>query len=187
MDTLGLPYLLIATPALRDPNFVQTVVLMGHHDGEGALGWVINRLHARPARDVLTSAHSEQVHAETPLHVGGPVPSDALLAVFRGGALPSIESSELAPGLSVSRSADVLPLLFSAAPTTNLVRGRLVFGYSGWGAGQLEREMQDGAWLALPADEDLAFSRVVSDLWARCFDRLGIDPARLTTPGGRMH
>ena len=36
------PYLLIATPALRDPNFVQTVVLMGHHDGEGALGWVIN-------------------------------------------------------------------------------------------------------------------------------------------------
>lgn len=186
MDTLGLPYLLIATPALRDPNFVQTVVLMGHHDAQGALGWVINRLHPRPARDVLTSAHSEQVHAETPLHVGGPVPSDALLALYRG-ELAGIESTEVAPGLSVSRSADVLPLLFSEAPSDSLVRGRLVFGYSGWGAGQLEREMQDGAWLALPADQDLAFSRGVLDLWARCFARLGIDPARLTSPGGRMH
>jgi putative transcriptional regulator len=186
VDELGLPYLLIATPALRDPNFVQTVVLMGHHDEQGALGWVINRLHPRPARDVLTSAHSDQVHADTPLHVGGPVPSDALLAIFQG-QLPGVESAELAPGLSVSRSADVLPLLFSEPPGSDRVRGRLVFGYSGWGAGQLEREMQDGAWLALPADEDLAFSRFVDDLWARCFARLGIDPARLTSPGGRMH
>jgi putative transcriptional regulator len=186
MDTLGLPYLLIATPALRDPNFVQTVVLMGHHDEQGALGWVINRLHARPARDVLTTAHCEQVHAETPLHVGGPVPSDALLALYRG-ELPGVEAAEVAPGLSVSRSADVLPLLFSEPPGDGPVRGRLVFGYSGWGAGQLEREMQDGAWLALPADLDLAFSRVVEDLWQRCFARLGIDPARLTSPGGRMH
>jgi putative transcriptional regulator len=186
MDTLGPPYLLIATPALRDPNFVRTVVLMGHHDDQGALGWVINRLHARPARDLLTPAHRAQIHAETPLHVGGPVPADALLAIFRG-PLPGVESAEVAPGLSVSRSADALPRLFGDAPGKDLVLGRLVFGYAGWGPGQLEREMQGGAWLALPGDEDLAFAALVDQLWERCFERLGIHPARLTSPSGQKH
>jgi putative transcriptional regulator len=186
METLSPPYLLIATPALRDPNFAQTVVLMGHHDKEGALGWVINRLHEKPAREILTAEHREQVHAKTPLHVGGPCPTDALLAVFRGE--PSeVEAAELAPGLCVSRSADILPQLFGRAPDAVLVRGRLVFGYSGWGPGQLEREMQEGAWLALPSEDDLAFASRVDDLWQRCFDRLGINPALLTSPSGRSH
>jgi putative transcriptional regulator len=186
METLGPPYLLIATPALRDPNFVHTVVLIGHHDAQGALGWVINRLHDSLARDILTPEHRERVHAETPLHVGGPVPTDALLALFHG-VVNGAESAEIAPGLSVSRSADILPLLFSKAPGPGLVRGRLVFGYAGWGPGQLEREMQEGAWLALPSEEDLAFSPRVDDLWQRCFDRLGINPAMLTTPSGSKH
>jgi putative transcriptional regulator len=186
METLSPPYLLIATPSLRDPNFSQTVVLMGHHDEDGALGWVINRLHDKPARDILTPEHREQVHAETPLHVGGPCPTDALLAVFRGEA-GEVEAAELAPGLSVSRSADILPQLFALAPGAALVPGRLVFGYSGWGPGQLEREMQEGAWLALPGEVDLAFAARVDDLWQRCFERLGINPALLTSPTGRSH
>ena len=187
METLSPPYLLLATPSLRDPNFVQTVVLMGHHDGEGALGWVINRLHEKPAREILTPEHREQVHETTPLHVGGPVPTDALLAVFRGSAAHDVEAAELAPGLSISRSADILPQLFSQAPGASLVRGRLVFGYAGWGPGQLEREMQEGAWLAMPSEEELAFSAHVDDLWQRCFERLGINPALLTSPTGRSH
>ena len=186
METLSPPYLLLATPSLRDPNFVQTVVLMGHHDAEGALGWVINRLHEKLAREILTPEHREQVHAATPLHVGGPVPTDALLALFHGSAA-DVEAAELAPGLSISRSADILPQLFSGAPGASLVRGRLVFGYAGWGPGQLEREMQEGAWLALPSEEELAFSSRVDDLWQRCFDRLGINPALLTSPTGRAH
>jgi putative transcriptional regulator len=186
MEKLRPPYLLIATPSLRDPNFEQTVVLMGHHDAQGALGWVINRLHERPAREILTPQHRGQVHAETPLHVGGPCPTDALLAVFRGEP-GDVESAELAPGLSVSRSADILPRLFGQPPGEALVRGRLVFGYSGWGPGQLERELQEGAWLALPSEQDLAFARRVDDLWRRCFERLGINPALLTSTSGRSH
>ena len=186
METLSPPYLLLATPSLRDPNFVQTVVLMGHHDEEGALGWVINRLHEKPARDILTPEHREQIHEKTPLHVGGPVPTDALLALFHGEA-KDVEAAELAPGLSVSRSADILPQLFARPPGGLTVPGRLVFGYAGWGPGQLEREMQEGAWLALPGEEALAFATRVDDLWQRCFDRLGINPALLTSTPGRAH
>ena len=184
MESLRAPYLLIATPALRDPNFAETVVLMGHHDANGALGWVINRLLERPAREVLSAEHRDKVHAVTPLHVGGPVPTDALLALFPGGAL-DVESEEVAPGLSLSRSPDILPLLFSRAPTPPLVLGRLVFGYAGWGPGQLEREMQEGAWLAMPSEEDLAFALKVDDLWRRCFDRLGVNPALLSSVPSR--
>jgi putative transcriptional regulator len=184
MESLRPPYLLIATPALRDPNFAETVVLMGHHDADGALGWVVNRLHERPAREVLSPQHRERVHGETPLHVGGPVPADALVVLFRG-SVPDVESVEIAPGLSLSRSPAILPVLFAEPPTPPLVRGRLVFGYAGWGAGQLEREMRDGSWLALPSEDDLAFATRIDDLWRRCFDRLGINPALLSSVPGR--
>jgi putative transcriptional regulator len=178
VESLQAPYLLLATSTLRDPNFAQTVVLVGHHDSSGALGWVVNRLHERPACEVLSGELRDRVHAATPLHVGGPVPTDALLVLFRG-AVRDVEFAEIAPGLSLSRSPDVLPQLFAYAPRPPLVEGRLVFGYSGWGPGQLEREMQEGAWLALPSEEDLAFASRVDDLWRRCYDRLGVNPALL--------
>ena len=173
METLSAPYLLIATPTLLDPNFVQSVVLVAHHDTEGALGWIVNRLHAKPVRELLAPGQQQGVHAQTPLHLGGPVAADALVALFRR-AVDGVEGGAIAPGLFVSRSAHVLPLLFSRPP-------------GGWGAGQLEREMEEGAWLALPYAEDLAFSPRVDDLWRRCFERLGLNPALLSAGTGREH
>ena len=187
METLNAPYLLIATPTLLDPNFAQSVVLMGHHDTEGAMGWIVNRLHEKPVRELLAPEQQQGVHAQTPLHLGGPVPADALLAVFHR-AIDGVESAQIAPGLFLSRSAHVLPLLFSQAPGPGVVPGRLVFGYSGWSGGQLEHEMEEGAWLALPYEEDLAFSARIDDLWPRCFERLGLNPALLSGGGsGRKH
>jgi putative transcriptional regulator len=186
METLTAPYLLLATPILLDPNFARSVVLMGHHDAEGAMGWVMNRLHERPVREMLAPEQQAGVHEETPLHLGGPVPADSLLAVFHA-ALDGAESVEIAPSLHVSRSARVLPLLFSRPPGPGIVTARLVLGYSGWGAGQLEREMEEGAWLALPYEPDLAFSARVDDLWRRCYARLGLDPATLGGGSGRSH
>jgi putative transcriptional regulator len=112
------------------------------------------------------------------------VPADALVVLFPGH-VPDVESAEIAPGLSLSRSPSILRILFAEPPRPPLVRGRLVFGYSGWGPGQLEREMREGSWLALPSEDDLAFATRVDDLWRRCFDRLGINPALLTSAPGR--
>src|SRR3989304_272263 len=116
METLSAPYLLIATPTLLDPNFVQSVVLMGHHDSEGAMGWIVNRLHERPVRELLAPGQQQGVHAETPLHLGGPVPADAVPAVFPkaihgpGGAgpHPGAAPRRLRPqALRVSSTRDV--------------------------------------------------------------------------------
>jgi len=186
MQTLSAPYLLVATPTILDPNFAQSVVLMGHHDTDGAMGWIVNRRDETPARELLVPGQRQGVHADTPLHLGGPVPADGLLALFHS-AIDGVEHAEIAPGLFVSMSADVLPLLFSRAPGAGTVRGRLVFGYSGWSAGQLEDEMDDGGWIALPYEEDLAFSARIDDLWRRSFERFGLDPAMLAGGSGHRH
>src|SRR4030065_181570 len=120
METLSAPYRLLATPTLLDPNFAQSVVLMGHHDTEGAMGWIVHRLHEKPVRELLAPEQQQGAHAQTPWHLGGPVPADALLAVFHS-AIDGVESTELAPGLVVSRAAHVLPLLFSRVPGPGLV------------------------------------------------------------------
>jgi hypothetical protein len=69
------------------------------------MGWIVNRLHEKPVRELLAPGQQQGVHAET-LHLGGPVPAEALLAVFHG-AFDGVESAEIAPGLFVSSSADV--------------------------------------------------------------------------------
>jgi putative transcriptional regulator len=186
MQTLSAPYLLLATPTILDPNFAQSVVLMGHHDTDGAMGWIINRADERPVRELLAPEQQQGVHVDTPLHLGGPVPADTLLALFHS-PIDGVESTEIAPGLFVSMSARVLPLLFSRAPGAGIVPGRLVFGYSGWSAGQLESEMDDGGWLPLPYDEELAFSARIDDLWRRSFERFGLDPAMLASGSGHKH
>ena len=129
---------------------------------------------------MLGAAHRERVHADTPLHVGGPVPTDTLLGLFHE-AVDGVESTEVAPGLWLSSSADVLsPPLASARVRGR--RGRLVFGYAGWGPGQLEREMQEGAWLALPNDKELAFAPCVDDLLAALLRPPGHQPSHAHQP-----
>jgi putative transcriptional regulator len=187
VETLGPPYFLIATPTLLDPNFVHSVILMAQHGTEGALGWVLNRVHEKTAHDLLTPELRERVHPDTPLHIGGPVPTEGLLAVFRE-PLDGVTSVQLAPGVHVSSSPDSLaPLFTRPIAADGLSRGRLFFGYSGWGPGQLEREMEEGVWLVLPYEDGMAFSGSAEGLWQRCFERLGINPALLTAPSGRKH
>jgi putative transcriptional regulator len=179
VESLTTPYLLLAAPVMLDPNFAKTVVVMGHHTREGALGWVVNRLLGEPAVKLLATPLDGAVHPETPLRVGGPVLTNGLVALFRE-PVPGVESVEMAPGLYVSAAAEVLPKLFAAAPETG-PSGLLVLGYSGWAADQLESEMEEGSWLVLPWDPAFAFTNDVDKLWERALDRLGVSPASVSS------
>jgi len=182
MDALTPPYLLLASPAMLDPNFAKTVVLMGHHTKEGALGWIVNRLLGVPPKEILAPPLGEKVHPETPLRLGGPVVTNGLVALFRG-EVKGVEQMEMAPGLRVSASAEILPKLFAAAGAPP--KGLLVLGYAGWGPEQLEHEMEEGAWLVLPYDAAFTFTNEIEDLWERALQRLGVNPANVTPfPGG---
>lgn len=185
VESLKTPYLLLSAPLMLDPNFARTVVLMGHHTDAGAIGWIVNRVLPQKASELLTSPMNEQVHPKTPLRLGGPVLTNGLVVVYRC-EVPGIEHVEMAPGIRVSASPEILGRLFAAPPEPH-PRGLLVVGYAGWGPGQLEHEMEEGAWLVLPYEEAFAFPEEVDGLWERALARLGASPETVASPPGGVN
>jgi putative transcriptional regulator len=142
--------LLLATPNLRDPNFARSVVLVLDHDGDGALGVVINRPSELPLAAVLP-LWADVVSTPQLLFAGGPVSPESALAV---GLLSGAD-----PGLGVKRLTSDFGLVdLDTSPddlAPALVGLRVFSGYAGWGSDQLEREIVEGSWYvvnALPTD-----------------------------------
>ncbi len=166
--------LVVATPALADPNFSRTVVLLLQADEEdGALGLVLNRPTGTGVDEVLPDW--APLSASPPVvFSGGPVQPQAAVCLGHrrlGGPLVAAYAEvEGVPGASIGTvDLDAAPGDLALA-----VDGvRLFAGYAGWGAGQLEAEVEEGAWWvidALPAD---AFDGRPEDLWARVLRRQG--------------
>ncbi|MEZ5093711.1 YqgE/AlgH family protein [Nocardioides sp.] len=158
--TLAAGMLLLATPALVDPNFTDTVVLLLDVDGDGALGVVLNRPSGVPVTAVL-DAWSEVVDEPEVLFQGGPVSTQGALAV------------------GLLRDADAEPVGFRPVhgrlgivdldTPVELVDGslaglRIFAGYAGWGEGQLEAEVEEGSWYVVAAQAPDVFRLDPSDL-----------------------
>jgi putative transcriptional regulator len=169
------PGFLIAMPQLGDPNFNRTVVLMLHHDEQGAMGLVVNR-----RTDVLLATFCEQHNLpyggppEQPLCFGGPC------ELQRGFLLhqdPDLAAQSLQIGASVHLSTDV------ESVKTILRRSRqpyrFLLGYAGWGPGQVEEEIAQGAWLTSVVRSARVFEEDAEGTWAHTLGDLGIDPAQL--------
>ncbi|MDT8340585.1 MAG: YqgE/AlgH family protein [Longimicrobiales bacterium] len=164
MDTLK-GQLLISSGGLYDPNFRHTVVLVGEHNAEGALGVVLNR-----ALDVTVARAVPPLRELVPegeaLYQGGPVQptSPVLLGAF---------NHPEAAGLLVFGRVGFLTGSVPSDVRGDLVRARVFAGYSGWDAGQLEREMEEGSWLVEPAREEDVFTDEPDLLWSRVLRRKG--------------
>jgi putative transcriptional regulator len=161
--------LLVATPALKDPNFERTVVLLVADEPGGSLGVVLNRATEVAVNDVLegwgTLAGDPAVVFE-----GGPVQPEAAICLAR-----SKTQTGLISGFSrVSGAVGTLDLSQDPGPLTEKIIGVRVFaGYAGWSEGQLEAEIATGSWFvfdALPSD---AFVERPDDLWAMVLRRQG--------------
>ena len=151
--------LLIAEPRLSDPNFRRSVVLVLAHDAEGALGVVLNRPTEVPACEVVEELAS-LVDASDMLHDGGPVQRDGVV-VLADFAEPE-ESERLVVG-SVGMLSD---LSEPERLSESVRRVRAFAGYAGWGAGQLEGELQREDWFLEPARVDDVFSAAPGKLWS---------------------
>lgn len=165
--TLGAGMLLLASPELLDPNFVDAVVLLLDYNEEGALGVVLNRPTVLPVADVLGD-WGDVVEEPEVLFQGGPVATDGALAVAL--AAPGGEN-----GAGFQPVLDRLGLLDLDTPA-ELVQGtvdrlRIFAGYAGWGTGQLEAEIEEGAWYVVPAQVDDIFGADTRDLWRQVMRR----------------
>ncbi|MTV25352.1 YqgE/AlgH family protein [Nitriliruptoraceae bacterium ZYF776] len=151
--------LLVATPALDDPNFDRAVLLVLDHDEEGALGLVLNRTSSVLVRD--TAEGWGELAADPPVVFGGgPVEPDAVVALGR--------TSVHVPGGGAAFDDQVRLVDLSADPVLEgleLRRVRVFAGYAGWGPGQLESEIAQGAWFTVEAEPDDVFTADPGGLW----------------------
>jgi len=153
--------LLIAAPPLVDPNFDRTVVLMLEHSDDGALGVVLNRPSETPLEDVLPEWRTLATEP-TQVFVGGPVSPDSVIALVRGTPLGTPLES-FVPILEDLGTIDLAldPLDLGAA----LDDLRVFVGYAGWGAGQLEGELDADAWFVADLERTDPFSTAPETLW----------------------
>jgi putative transcriptional regulator len=171
-------------PQLQDPNFKRTVALLVDHDANGTFGLVLNRPVDLSARVLCEDLDVEwRGDPSATAHWGGPVQPDTgwVLCAEGLGIHPSDESvKEVIPGLFFAGSLDLL----RAVAVTPPPRVRLFLGYAGWGPGQLEAEMAQGAWLVAPCSKDAVFHVPYDEMWSHVVKQLGIDPATLVSTRG---
>jgi putative transcriptional regulator len=154
--------LVLAAPRLLDPNFFRSVVLIVEHDEQdGAIGLVLNRPTDLLVQDVLPE-WSDVTSEPGAVFAGGPVAPAAALALGRGPGDDAVVAD--------------LRLVDLEAPPTEWRDVRIFAGYSGWSAGQLEAEIDEDAWLVLPALADDVCSEAPDELWSAVLRR---QPGRL--------
>jgi putative transcriptional regulator len=158
--------LLVASPALLDPNFHRTVVLVVDHGDEGAVGLVLNRRSQAEVSEAVPPL-ADLVEPEDQVHVGGPVEQQAVIVIAE------LEDPSEAATLVFADvglvSSDSEPELVAGSTR----RARVFAGYAGWGAGQLESEIEEEAWIVEQAEPDDVFAEIPDELWADVLRRKG--------------
>jgi len=176
-------HLLIAMPAMQDPNFRRTVTYVCEHSDEGALGLVINRPMEMDLGEVLEQLELEPATvalARQPVLQGGPVELQRGFVIHAGpGSFDATVT--IGEGISVTTSQDILAAM---AAGEGPERAIVTLGYAGWGAGQLEEEITSNAWLSVPASAEILFDTPFDERWEAAARMLGIDIATLGPDAG---
>jgi putative transcriptional regulator len=156
--------LLISNASLFDPSFRRTVLLVGHHDDDGAVGVVLNRSLGVTVHEAVPPL-AELVGVEEPVFRGGPVQPDAVVVVAE------FEDPSVAEYVAFGRVGFLPDGL--ARGGGGVQRARVFAGYSGWGPGQLEAELAEDAWVVTEATSDDVFTDRPNHLWEAVLRRMG--------------
>ena len=162
--------LLVATPEMSDPRFVQTVIYIIKHDPSGAMGLVVNRPVAKGSiADLLQflEAESEGAKGEIILHYGGPVEPEQGFVLHTEDYIGD-GTKVVRDGIAVTTNVELLRALsLGKGPRQSL----FLFGYAGWAPGQLEAEIKANAWFSISAEKDLIFGADAENKWQRAMDK----------------
>jgi putative transcriptional regulator len=175
--------MLIAMPAMADPNFSRSVTLLFQHNEEGAIGITINRQSGFTLGELLFQLDipcENQELSSVAVLDGGPVSPDHGFVLHT--PVEGFDSSiQINDDIMVTTSRDVLSAIASGnGPQQFLV----ALGYAGWGDGQLESEMRQNAWLSVPADKGILFESALQNRWEKAVGKLGININDLHGVGG---
>ena len=169
--------ILLATPAMADPNFEKSVVLICQHSSAGAMGIITNKPLPNASIGQLVQQFNlettEEIAAEQ-IYFGGPVETVRGFVLhtddYTNGETRSIDQRiNLTSNLEIVRQ-----IALATGPAQHLV----ALGYAGWDSGQLESELMQDAWLVAPGSLDLLFKTPAHSRWEIGFEKMGIDPRR---------
>jgi putative transcriptional regulator len=179
--------LLVAMPGMGDPRFSHSVIMMCSHDTKHAMGIVINKpkdeVTLKEVLSHLGLEAAEQV-AERAVMDGGPVRQERGYVLHSDDYVAKEGTNRVGPGISLTATREVLEAV--ARENANAPKQFvLALGCSGWGAGQLENELKENAWLIVDADNAIIFGAPHESKWERAIRLLGFDPAQLSDTAGR--
>lgn len=153
--------LLVARPALEDPNFAESVLILVYHDSNGSLGIFLNRpTNLRPSR-VFPELEALAGYTDN-VFLGGPLEPRQLLMMLRAPAPGIVEGDPLVEDVYITADAGVLEHYESRLDAEHV---RLYAGHAAWGPGQLQGEIDAGDWALLPGRADLIFAAEPLELW----------------------
>ncbi len=180
-------HFLVAMPGMKDPFFHRSVIYICEHNEEGAMGLIVNAPIDITVGNMLEKVDIDSVHPQIrkdslSMRVlsGGPVSED------RGFILhepkDTYQSSiQMTDHISVTTSKDILSVLGTEAEPKSYI---VALGYSGWTAGQLEKELAENSWLTVEADPRVIFDTPAQERWNKAIQMLGVDPAQLSIDSG---
>ena len=176
--------LLLATPQMDDPRFARAVIFVCAHDSNGAMGLVINQKLLNldmPALYAQLGIEHDHVHAmDAPVLQGGPVESQRGF-ILHGSHYIQKDTIRVNDQFSVTGTLEALRALGTGdGPTAFL----FMLGYAGWGEGQLERELEDNAWLIIDPTAELLFHTEPDLKWDAAIATLGFNPSFLSAQAG---
>jgi putative transcriptional regulator len=183
--------MLIAMPSMRDERFARTVIYICAHSTEGAMGIVVNQpaanvnfldllvqLDVVPADDLIQLPPQA---VSVKVLKGGPVETGRGFVLHSSDFFIADSTLPIDDGVCLTATLDILKAIAQGGGPVSAV---LALGYAGWGAGQLENEMQENGWLHCSADTDLIFGTDVAGKYERALRKIGINPAMLSSEAG---
>jgi len=162
--------LLVATPEMQDPRFIETVIYLVKHDSGGAMGIVINRpLGKGPIEALLKGigVESKGAKGEIVVHYGGPVSPEAGFILHSDDLLLE-NSTKVKDGIAMTADPKLLEAISQGAGPRQAL---LALGYAGWAPGQLEEELKADAWFVVTADKAFIFSQNADNKWRQAIDK----------------
>ncbi|MFN0262580.1 YqgE/AlgH family protein [Tepidamorphus sp. 3E244] len=183
--------MLVAMPGMPDPRFARSVILICAHSADGAMGLRVDQLaedisfpELLQQLEVLPEGHerlSDPGVRGIKVHAGGPVESGRGFVLHSPDYHNNNSTLQIEPGVSLTATLDILKAIASGnGPRTKF----MALGYAGWGAGQLESEVQANGWLHCEADRELIFGSKLEDKYEMALAKIGISPEHLSSEAG---